>query len=171
MNWRGKVVAIHIAPAAEAPPGSVRQARMVEGRGLEGDRYFDLAGTYSQTKGGGREVTLIEAEAVEALAREYGIAMDPGETRRNIVTRGAPLNHLVGWEFRVGEATLQGERLCEPCSHMEQVSGKKARAGLVHRGGLRARIARGAVVRVGDEIAPIRQVAGSGTPGGSPASH
>lgn len=131
---------------------SVDEVRALPGRGLEGDRYFLRAGTYSPKEGVDREITLIETEALEALLRDYGVALEPAETRRNVATRGVPLNHLVGRVFRVGEATARGLRLCEPCSHMERLSGKRIRAGLVHRGGLRAQILTEGRIRVGDEV-------------------
>jgi MOSC domain-containing protein YiiM len=97
-------------------------------------------------------VTLIESEAIAALQRDYGIGIEAGTTRRNIVTRGVALNHLVGKEFYVGEVLLRGDRLCEPCAHMEKLTVKGALRGLVHRGGLRAEIVRGGIVRVSDSI-------------------
>jgi MOSC domain-containing protein YiiM len=98
-------------------------------------------------------VTLIEIEAIEALERDYGVKLSPGDARRNIVTRGVALNHLVGKEFRVGEVVLRGIRLCEPCQHLVQLTGQeKVLPGLVHRGGLRAQVVKGGVIRVGDAV-------------------
>lgn len=131
---------------------SVEQVRAVAGQGLEGDRYFTQTGTYSKKPRPDREVTLIEIEAIEALKRDHGIELDPGASRRNIVTRGVPLNHLVGRKFRVGQATLLGQRLCEPCAHLEGLSTKGVMRGLIHRGGLRAQILTGGTIRVGDPV-------------------
>jgi len=151
--WSGCVVSLQIAPSAGAPMSAAAQVRAVPGRGLEGDRYFSRIGTYSPREGPDREITLIETEAIAALQTDYGIEIEPKETRRNVATRGAPLNHLVGRVFRIGAVSLRGLRLCEPCSHMERLSGKPVRAGLVHRGGLRAQILTGGWIRVGDVIA------------------
>jgi len=131
---------------------SVKEVRAIPGKGLQGDRYFNHTGTYSKKSGADREVTLIELEAIEALAREYKIALQPGAARRNIVTRGVPLNHLVGREFRVGDVTLRGLRLCEPCAHLERLSHSGVREALIHRGGLRAQILTDGTIRVGDSI-------------------
>jgi MOSC domain-containing protein YiiM len=151
----GTVVSIHIAPAAEAPTVSVPAVRAVPGRGLEGDRYFAKAGTYSERPGTGRQVTLIEWEAFEAVARDEGVRLDPGAVRRNVVTRGIALNDLVGREFSVGPVRLVGTRLCEPCAHMARLAGEpKALPAFVHRGGLRADILTEGTIRVGD---PIRE--------------
>lgn len=134
---------------------AVPQARAVPGRGLEGDRYFAKTGTYSDRPGTGRELTLVESETVEALEREYGVKLSPGETRRNITTRGVAVNHLVDREFRVGEVRLRGVRLCEPCAHLQSLTHEKVLPGLVHRGGLRCDILTEGVIRAGDTIEPL----------------
>jgi MOSC domain-containing protein YiiM len=136
--------------------------RAVVGRGLEGNRYFFAEGAEPPAKWGpDREVTLIEAEAIEALGREYDVPLEPSESRRNIVTRGIALNHLVGREFRVGNATFRGIRLCEPCGHLESLTRPGVQKGLVHRGGLRAQIVVGGEVRVGDSIEALPTSAAS----------
>jgi MOSC domain-containing protein YiiM len=152
MKWEDAVVSLFLAPAAAAPMAAVREARAVPGKGLEGDRYFSQIGTFSNKPGPAREVTLIEIEALEALKRDYQIELDPENARRNIVTRGVPLNHLVGSEFQVGEARLRGIRLCEPCSHLEGLTRAGVSRGLVHRGGLRAQVLSPGLIRVGDSI-------------------
>lgn len=151
----GRVAGIHVAPAGRAAMIAVARVEAVAGRGLEGDRYAEGTGTFSRSPGAGRQVTLIESEAVEAAGREYGVKVAPGDCRRNIVTAGVPLNHLVGREFAVGEVLLRGVRLCEPCGHMERLSEPGIREALVRRGGLRAEIVRGGTIRVGD---PVREV-------------
>ena len=152
MLGKGTIVFIHVAPGAAAPMKAVAEVRAVAGKGLEGDRYFSQIGTYSNQPGSGRDVTLIEMEAIEALQRDYGIELNPQESRRNIVTRGVPLNHLVGREFKIGEVTVRGTRLCEPCSHLEKLSVRGVQRGLIHRGGLRADIVKEGIIRVGDTI-------------------
>lgn len=162
--WTGVVVSIHITDRAEAPMRSVQRVRAVPGKGLEGDRYFKATGTYSDRPGPAREITLIELEAIEAMARDNEIEIAPGNARRNVVTRGVPLNHLVGREFHVGGVRLRGIRLCEPCSHLEGLTRRGVLAGLVHRGGLRAQILTEGVIRAGDPITPVET---HGTPIGA----
>jgi MOSC domain-containing protein YiiM len=152
MTGQGAVVAIHIAATGAAPMKSVTTAQAVAGKGLEGDRYYSKLGTYSNQAGSGRDVTLIEIEAIEALKRDYEVELDASRSRRNIVTQGVPLNHFVGKEFRIGDVVLRGTRLCEPCAHMERLTVKGAMRGLIHRAGLRAEIIRGGLIRVGDAI-------------------
>jgi MOSC domain-containing protein YiiM len=153
-SWQGQVVSIHVAARASEPTRQLDEARAVPGRGLEGDRYFAGAGFYSGKPGWWAELTLIESEAIEAVARDYGIRLDPGDTRRNVVTRGVPLNHLVGVEFFVGEVRVLGTKLWEPCRHLEKLTRLMVRAALAHRGGLAAKILTVGSIRVGDPVRP-----------------
>jgi MOSC domain-containing protein YiiM len=148
----GTVVAIQIAPKAGEPLRTVETAHAIPGFGLVGDRYHAKAGAFSKKSGGGRDVTLIELEAIEALARDYQIEVKPTDTRRNIVTRGVALNHLVGREFTVGRVRLRGVLLCEPCGYLAKLTQEKVREGLVHRGGLRCDVLTESSIRVGDMI-------------------
>ncbi len=149
------VVALFIGLTPEQPLHAVDQVASVAGHGLEGDRKFRRPGLPERKNGPDREVTLIESEAIEAVNRDYGVELSPIEARRNVVTRGVALNHLVGKRFRVGEALLQGIRLCEPCSHLESLTRRGVREALVHRGGLRAQVLEGGMIRVGDPIRPV----------------
>src|ERR1700674_2175894 len=149
--FEGTVVSINIAPEAEAPMQSVSEVRAVPGRGLEGDRYFDNKGTFSKPKPD-RDLTLIEAEAIEAMKHELDVDYGLSDSRRNVVTRGVPLNHLVGHEFWLGEVKARGLRLCEPCGHLQKLSHEKVLPGLVHRGGLRAQVLSEGTIRVGETV-------------------
>lgn len=144
---QGTVVSIHFAPGSRGdgePVTSANEARAVAGKGLEGDRYF---GTSED-----REVSLIEAEAIEALGRDTGLKLAPGDARRNIVTRGVRLNDLLEKEFAVGEVRLRGLRLSEPCEHLAGLTDQRVLPGLTHRGGLKAQILHGGTIHVGDII-------------------
>jgi len=153
--WKGEVVGIFIRPQESQPTLELSQVHAVPGRGLEGDYFFRL--NLNQDPDSGRELTLIEIEALQAVNRDYGVALDPGESRRNILTRGIPLNHLVGKEFKVGEVTLLGIRLCEPCGHLAGLTQKKVLPALVHRGGLRARIVTEGTINTGDSVLLIER--------------
>lgn len=144
---------IYLGPAEGGPQIEREFVNVVEGRGIEGDRYF---GRHDEP---GQNITLIEAEEIEAFAREYGRRGDLSATGRNLVTRGVRLNALVGREFTVGSVRLRGVELCEPCLGLGTALAEAgmAPAGVVkrllHRAGLRADvvssgvIARGAVVQ------------------------
>ena len=155
MSHKGRIVSIHIAPQGGKTMVQLGSVRALAGKGLEGDRYANGVGTFSGQVGSGREVTLIEVEAITSLAREYDVEIDPADSRRNLVTQDLPLNHLVGREFKVGDVTLRGSRLCEPCGHLETLTRPGVRRGLVHRGGLRAEIVDGGMIRIDDEVTTV----------------
>jgi MOSC domain-containing protein YiiM len=151
----GSVEGIFITAQAEAPTRPVEAVRAVAGQGLEGDRYFAGDGTFSKKRKPGRDLTLIEAEAIEGLALDDGIELGPGEARRNVVTRGIGLNDLVGRRFTVGEVECVGSRLCDPCSHLERLTQPGVLKGLANRGGLRADVVTGGEIRVGDAVSDL----------------
>ena len=150
--WQGTILSIHCGSRRRAPLESRTEVRVIPGEGIEGDRYARSRKPASEHHGAGHEVTLVESEALEALERDYKIHLEPGQTRRNLTTRGVPLNHLVGREFQVGEVRLRGIRLCEPCSHLERLLDKPVVPGLRHRGGLRAEVLTEGMIRVGDVV-------------------
>jgi MOSC domain-containing protein YiiM len=150
----GTVEAIAIAAAATGPMRLVEEAEALAGRGLAGDRYAAKAGTFTPPGGGGHgyDLTLIQAEVLDELVLAEDRRLGYAEARRNVVTRGVDLNALVGRRFRVGEAECFGQRLCEPCSHLERLTTKGVLRGLIHRGGLRADILTDGRIRIGSVI-------------------
>ena len=147
--FQGQLIGIFIGERKGHDLQAVEKVEAVAGRGLTGDRYFLKEGTFSGKDGPDREVTLIESEALEGLAREYELTLQPAHARRNLLTRGVPLNHLVGKTFTVGPVILRGIRLCEPCGHLEKLTCMGVQKGLAHRGGLRAQIVKGGALEVG----------------------
>jgi MOSC domain-containing protein YiiM len=140
----GRIVSIHVVAEKGGPPQERERASVVAGRGIEGDRKYDS----------NHDLTLIEAEAIEGLAEDTGIELGPGESRRQVMTRGVSLNDLVGKRFRVGGLECVGEELCEPCSHLQSLTEAGVLRGLVHRGGLCAEVVSGGVIAVGDPVEP-----------------
>jgi MOSC domain-containing protein YiiM len=146
------VVSIFIAPEAAAAMVSVPQVRAVTDRGLEGDRFFRQS--WSALNRPDKAVSLIEAETLEIAAAELGTESLAQRSRRNIVTRGAPLVELLHREFTVGSVRLRGIRLFEPCGHLVRLSGLPGIfKALEHRSGLKAAILSDGPICVGDPIA------------------
>jgi MOSC domain-containing protein YiiM len=141
----GQAAWIGLRPARRATVQIVEEAELEAERGLVGDRY--------SRAGGGRQVTLIAAESLAAIAGFLGRpAIDPADLRRNIVTRGINLLALKDHRFQIAEAVLETSGECHPCSRMEEtlgVGGYNAVRGL---GGITARVIEGGVIRVGDPI-------------------
>jgi MOSC domain-containing protein YiiM len=152
MPGSGQVEAIHIATAAGTPMLPLDRVRAFANVGLEGDRYATRAGTWSDDPRVDRDITLIEAEVIEDLAATDGIVLGPGESRRNVTTRGIRLNDLVGRRFRVGDVECEGTRLCEPCQYLTDTLGKPILKPLAHRAGLRAKILSDGDIAVGAPV-------------------
>jgi MOSC domain-containing protein YiiM len=147
----GRVEQIAISPVAHALPEPVERVEVVAGQGPRGDRKF----VQRPAERKGKDLTLIEAEALEALAEDTGIELTHQESRRNVLTRGVRLNDLVGRRFRVGDVECVGVVLNEPCTHLEGLTYPGVQAGLTNRGGLRANVVRGGEIAVGDEIVEL----------------
>jgi MOSC domain-containing protein YiiM len=160
MSWSGRLLHIHIAEKASLAMEELDEAKLIAGRGIEGDRYFNGIGTYSP-KPDAREVTLIEMEVLDAIARGdppspgKQVEIAPAEHRRNLTTLGVPLNHLVGKRFKVGETVLRGGRLNFPCKYLEKLLARPVYTALLNRSGLNCRIEVGGTIRKGDAITPL----------------
>ncbi len=151
--FEGRLAAIYTTSEAGAPMETRPEVEAVVDVGLTGDRYAAAEGKHSAKPGGGRQVTLVEREAIAAVRAE-GVELADHETRRNLLTEGVPLNHLVGQTFRIGSVVLRGVRLAEPCSYLAELTRPGVSRALVHRGGLRADVVEGGTLRVGDRISP-----------------
>jgi MOSC domain-containing protein YiiM len=151
----GRVELVAVAAEKEAPMRSVERAVAHAGRGLEGDRYYEQRGTFTNSNARGHDLTLIEAEVLEELSIPWG-RLSPQEARRNVVTRGIDLTALVGRRFRIGDVECFGQRLCEPCAHLERLTAAAGKPGtlraLIHKGGLRADVLTDGEIHVGDTI-------------------
>jgi MOSC domain-containing protein YiiM len=142
----GVVEQIAISPENEVLPQPVDSVRVVAGKGLEGDRYFDDTPDAA--------ITLIQAEALEGLFVDTGIELTHEASRRQVLTRGIELNPLVGKRFRVGDVLCEGTELCEPCNHLQGLTQPGVLRGMVHRAGLRAAVLEGGTIAPGDVVRP-----------------
>ena len=144
------VVGLYSATAAGVPVLSRSEVTLLPGVGIDGDRYAEHAGHWSDLKWPDQELTLIDAD----VAADLGV--EPGALRRNIVTRGVLLEELIGVRFRLGEALIEGVRPCDPCHYLETLLGRPGLTrALAGRGGLRARVIEGGRVALGDELTPV----------------
>jgi MOSC domain-containing protein YiiM len=152
-NFTGTLIGICITPEPAGEMRSVKSVEAIAGKGLVGDRYVTRNGSFPQKPGDAeQDVTLIEREALEAALRDHKTTITHPMTRRNLLTTGVPLNHLVGVTFAIGDVLIRGLELCEPCSHLQKLTCKEILKPLIHRGGLRAQIVRGGVLKVGDIV-------------------
>ena len=147
----GRVEAIFLSSEHGELPAPVDRVRARAGRGLEGNRYYWDDGTAPS----GRAVTLIASEAVEAVANEGDVSVEPAATRRNVLTRGIDVNALVGKRFRIGTVECEGVELCEPCQTLEAMTQPGMIKAFVHRGGLNADILSDGEISVGDPVVVV----------------
>jgi MOSC domain-containing protein YiiM len=143
----GLVEGIHIAAEEAARCEPVERVRALAGRGIEGDRHFG-----EHEPGSGHDLTLIAAESLEALKAEHDIELAPGESRRQVTTRGVDVNALVGRRFTVGTVEAVGIELCEPCNHLQSLTQPGVMRGLVHRAGINADVIKDGEIAIGDGV-------------------
>lgn len=125
----------HEQPAADHPMREVPRIQCHQGRGIEGDRFLDYKEDY---KG---PVTFFAIEVYDELCARFGVNdKAPSVFRRNILTRNADLNALIGAEFEIQGLRFLGTGECSPCHWMDQAFHPGAEAALKNRGGLRAKI-------------------------------
>jgi MOSC domain-containing protein YiiM len=147
----GHVEAIFVAAEPGVLPSPVERVSAHAGRGLEGNRYYWADGDAPS----GRAVTLIAGEAVDAVAAEGDVSVEPAATRRNVLTRGIDVNELVGKRFLIGDVECEGVELCEPCSHLESMTQPGLVKAFVHRCGLNADILSDGEIKVGDPVVVV----------------
>ena len=144
----GVIEAIFVSARHGQTKVSIPTAELRARVGLIGDRYA-----------GRGIVSIIEAEAVATFNDATGLAVSPGETGRNVVTRGVRLNDLVGRTFCLGEAVLEGFELCEPCVNLgrrlatDAVKSAQVVRAFTHSAGIRAHVVESGAIAPGDAIA------------------
>jgi MOSC domain-containing protein YiiM len=142
----GTVTWISIRPERQAQPHRLDEVMATSEEGLVGDHYSSKT---SQT----RQVTLIQAEHLSAVASYLGLTeLDPSLTRRNIVVKGLNLLSLKDKQFQIGEAILEMTGECHPCTRMEENLGKGGYNAMRGHGGITAKVVKSGLIRQGDEV-------------------
>lgn len=141
----GQVEWIGIRAAHRAPVEEVREVYVSVENGLAGDHYSKV--------GGKRQVTLIQAEHLDAVANILKKnKIDPAATRRNIVISGINLQAFKDRQFQIGEVVLEMTGLCHPCTRMEENLGAGGYNAMRSHGGITAKVVSGGTIRVGDAV-------------------
>ncbi|KQR76884.1 molybdenum cofactor sulfurase [Burkholderia sp. Leaf177] len=120
------------------------------------DPHDGLGGDHYSRDSGIRQVTLIQAESLAAIASHLGLeTLAPECLRRNLVTRGINLLALKDRKFRIGDAVLEMTGECHPCSRLEEtlgVGGYNATRGF---GGITAKVLARGRIYVGESVVRI----------------
>ena len=116
-------------------------------QGVVGDRHFkEFNDPYNQ-------LSLIESENINYYNIKFGLNIPYLDFRRNIVTKGIPLNDLVGKKLLVGNVEVEGIDLCRPCRHLTEVLGQdNILKEFLRRGGLRCQVLSSSSIKIGDKI-------------------
>lgn len=150
----GIITHIFISANAGEPMEELQKVKAIEGLGLEGDRYAQETGAFSQ-RGNPSHITLIEQEVIDRVALNFEKAFLASETRRNLVVRGMPLNDLVGQEFMIGAIKVRGVELADPCKRPATLLGKP-KTDFIEQyrgsGGLRAEVLNTGFIYVGAHV-------------------
>ncbi len=149
----GRVIWIGARPARHAPLAALDTADITREDGLLGDHYSGRPGP--DGKGGKRQVTLIQAEDLAAIAGYLGREVTPGDLRRNLVVAGINLRALKDRPFQVGEVVLEATGDCHPCSQMESILGPGGYNAVRGHGGVTARVISGGRVQLGDAVTAL----------------
>jgi MOSC domain-containing protein YiiM len=152
----GMIEALFVTDAGGEPMRAVDAVMAVAGRGLEGDRYATRRGYWTDVDE--CQVTLIQAEDLDAITAGTEVDVTGGQHRRNIVTRDVDLRGLAGWRFRVGEAVFRYDRPRPPCRYIEGLTQPgMTRALAARRGGICAGVVESGLIRVGDTLELVDQ--------------
>jgi len=147
-----EVVSIHRVALKHGPVEKLSEVTVIANFGLEGDAR--------SRKGRGRQITLIEEEALRFVAEKINLERIPeGASRRQIVVRGIKLNETVGQKLRIGPILVQVDDLCDPCKNMEKTIGKGAWGAMEKRGGICCRVLEGGVLKPGQGVQIERDTA------------
>jgi len=143
-----RVIHLFRAPKRREPLEELQEARAVEDVGLEGCAHARPQGK--------RQVLLMDRETLDVFE------LAPGIARENVTTEGIDVNGLaVGQRLQIGEVELQVSAVCDPCEQIEALR-QGLQAAMQGRRGMLCKVVRGGLLRRGDEIVVMEQMAAQG---------
>jgi len=122
---------------------------------VEVNTSVGLVGDHYSGKSGKRQVTLIQGEHIEAVAKmlHRKSPIDPGLLRRNLVVYGVNLYAFKDQPLQIGEEViLEVTGDCHPCSRMEENLGPGGYNAMRSHGGITTRVIRGGKIKLGDPV-------------------
>lgn len=149
-----KLHAIIIGEHAKEPLHYVQEAKVIKGKGIQGDRYFYGKGTFNkpQLSQEVREISLISYEALAQCNQRIDSNLEFLDLRRNLVIKNMEQALEKGTVFKIGTATFKILRTAPPCRYLSRLLGKDIMQGLKYIGGLRASILLSGTIHVNDTI-------------------
>ena len=146
--------AIILGEKAKAPLHYVETVEAIEGKGLEGDRYFYKQGTFNkpQLSQHVREISILPYETLALCNSRLEATLDFLDLRRNLVIKDFDIEALKGKIFHIGTAQFKIVRTCPPCRYLSRLLDEDMMTGLKYIGGYRAKIVKSGLLSVGDQI-------------------
>lgn len=158
-NAQGSIHTIYIATRSAAPMQNVPSAKLLQGVGIQGDRYASRQGTYSGSflDEPGRNLTLISYTNIQERMKHYNERFTMDKLRRNVFVDGMTsqdINAMVGREIILGDSCrLFVHRRNVPCKYREA---ETACPQFMNRFwedcGVCCEILQGGMIRVGDVV-------------------
>jgi len=139
----GKIVAICISTKKGVQKKDIKQCRLIEGHGLEGDAH---AGAWH------RQISLLSIEGRKAM-EDKGAKLHAGDFGENLLTEGVDFSNIkVGNELQLGKGAMvritQIGKVChDKCNIYYQVGDC-----IMPREGIFAEVLRGGEIKVDDFI-------------------
>ena len=148
----GKIVAICISKKKGVQKKDVKQCRLIENYGLEGDAH---AGSWH------RQISLLAIEG-RLVMENKGAKLNAGDFGENVLTEGVDFtNILVGNELRLGENALvrvtQIGKECHDRCHIYYQVGDC----IMPREGIFAEVLKGGEIKIDDDIEFLNDKGGS----------
>ncbi len=146
--------AIIIGQKAKEPLHYVESIQAVQGKGLEGDRYFYKQGTFNkpQLSQDVREISILPYEALEECNTRLNSSLDFLDLRRNLIIKDFDPTLLEDKSFSIGTAQFRLVRTCPPCRYLSRLLNEDIMTGLKYIGGHRAVIVQSGLLHVGDKL-------------------
>lgn len=139
----GRVEALWVKRAHRGPMDAVEAIVLDEGLGIRGNA----------DQGGWRQVTVIEAEALDVLAERLGTDIPPVLRRANVMVRGVRLANCRGKRLHLGRCQIEMRGETVPCHRMDEaVPGLRDAMKEGWNGGAFGRVVVDGEVRIGDAV-------------------
>ena len=139
----GVLETIWIKRAKLGPMDSVESARLIEGKGLEGNA----------NQGGHRQVTILSADVWESMTDDLGESLDPSVRRANLYVRGVDLEQSRGKTLAIGSVRIRVHGETRPCERMDAARGGLRRVmGASWRGGVFGEVLEGGPIEIGSDV-------------------
>jgi len=137
---------------AKKPLHYVKEAHVVAGRGIKGDRYYKGSGSFNRPPldQSVREITLIDYDTLVEVNNRLSSQLDFLDLRRNLVIKNLDINLLKKKNFTIGHATFQIQRYAPPCRYLSRLLEVDMMKGLKYIGGYRAKIISSGKIKLAD---------------------